>query len=40
MPKMPLHILDASVVLNVRRRGPPECLVRHAVDAGLFSQRL
>ena len=40
MPEVTLHILNACMVLNVRGRSTPECLVRHSSNPGLFSQRL
>lgn len=39
MPEMALHILDGGVVLHVRGRGAPECLVGQIVNTGLLAQR-
>ena len=40
MPEVTLHILDAGVVLHVRGRGAPECLMGKIVDPDLLRQRL
>src|SRR5260370_12101867 len=38
MPQVTLHILDASVVLHVRGRGAPECLMGQILDPNLLRQ--
>src|SRR5258708_3898188 len=39
MPEVTLHILDASVVLHVRGRRAPECLMGQILDPNLLRQR-